>query len=394
MIDPQVGLRNVGERLRRIRPEVFVGIPLAHIGRVVFGWGPRLIDKAIVVGEGSYFPGARTLASLRREAPAEPRRSDVGLSAGGTVVVPPIQFTRETPATTDSGAVLEVINECGVRSLFGSPVLLENLAIHAEKRGIEVPSLEMVIGGGAPITGPAMARLKRMMPNGEVYANYGATEALPSTAHSARETLEDTWAKTVAGQGICVGRPFSGVAVQIAKIQDDAATDFEALPTGEIGEILVRSPHICVGYFDDPESTRKNKIGPWHRIGDAGYLDAQGRLWVVGRVSQRVRGANGPLFSLLCEPIFDAHPKVRRSGLVGVADGTAEKAVICVETEPGVDRPSLRKELLALAAEHPVSKEVSEVLFIERLPVDPRHNSKIERPKLARWAAGRLKVPA
>jgi hypothetical protein len=114
MIDPQVGLRNVGERLRRIRPEVFVGIPLAHIGRVVFGWGPRLIDKAIVVGEGSYFPGARTLASLRREAPAEPRRSDVGLSAGGTVVVPPIQFTRETPATTDSGAVLEVINECGV----------------------------------------------------------------------------------------------------------------------------------------------------------------------------------------------------------------------------------------------------------------------------------------
>lgn len=454
MIDPSVGLRNVGERLRRIRPEVFVGIPLTHIARVVFGWGPRLIDKAIVVGEGSYFPGARTVASLRREAPAEPKRAEVGpddpmtvlyttgstgpakpalythrnfcgvfrivheswgfdrseepavdmavfpaffivgLSAGGTVVVPPINFARETPATTNSGAVLEVINECGVRSLFGSPVLLENLAIHAEKHGIETPSLEVVIGGGAPITGPAMARMKKMIPHGEVYANYGATEALPSTAHSARETLEDTWAKTVAGGGICVGRPFSGVELQIAKIQDGAATDFEALPQGEIGEILVRSPHISAAYFDDPESTRKNKIGPWHRIGDAGYLDEQGRLWVVGRVGQRVRGANGPLFSLLCEPIFDAHPKVRRSGLVGVPDGQHERAVICVETEAGVDRPTLRKELLALAGRHAVSKKINEVLFIERLPVDPRHNSKIERPKLARWAAEQLKVPA
>lgn len=455
MIDPSVGYRNVGERLRRVRPEAFVGIPLAHVARVVFGWGPRLIDKAIVVG--SRFPGARTVASLRRGAPTEPRRADVGpsdpiavlyttgstgpakpalythrsfcgvfrivhrswafdprkgipvdmavfpaffivgLSAGGTVVVPPIDFVRQTPATTDSRAVLEVIEDCGVRSLFGSPVLLENLALYANAHGITTPALERVIGGGAPITGPAMRALTQMMPNGEVFANYGATEALPSTAHSATETLEETWAKTEAGGGICVGRPFEGVEVRIARIRDGAADAFDELPAGEIGEILVSSPHVSAEYLEDAVSTRKNKIGPWHRIGDAGYLDASGRLWVVGRVSQRVRGPRGPLFSLLCEPIFDAHPKVRRSGLVGVPSGASETPVMCVELAPEharADRDALRRELLALASEHAVTKDVRDVLFIDRLPVDPRHNSKIERPKLAKWAASTARITA
>lgn len=461
MIDPSVGYRNVGERLRRVRPEAFVGIPVTHLARMVFGWGPRLLEKAIVVGGPprggglARFPGARTLASLRRPAPDEPRRAAVGpddpmsvlyttgstgpakpalythrgfcgvfrivrqswgfdrsdgipvdmavfpaffivgLSAGGTVVVPPIDFVRQTPATADPAALLEVIQDCGVRSLFGSPVLLENLARHANARDATAPALERVIGGGAPIIGSSMRALTRMMPRGEAFSNYGATEALPSTAHSARETIDETWAKTEAGAGICVGRPFAGVELRIARIQDGAATEHEELPAGEIGEILVRSPHVSIGYLDDPESTRKNKIGTWHRIGDAGYLDDTGRLWVVGRVSQRVRGPRGPLFSLLCEPIFDAHPKVRRSGLVGVPDGAAETPVVCVELAPEharADRAELRAELLALASQHAVTVDVREILFIDRLPVDPRHNSKIERPKLARWAASALRA--
>lgn len=453
MIDPSVGYRNVGERLRRLRPEAYVGIPATHLARVVFGWGPRFVDKAIVVGKHSYFPGARTVASLRRPTHGEPRRAavgpddpmtvlyttgstgpakpalyshrnfcnvfrivhaswgidlaqgnavdmavfpaffTVGLSAGGTVVVPPINFVRETPATADPAALLEVIEDCGVRSLFGSPVLLENLARHANTHGIKTLRLERVIGGGAPITGPAMRALTSMMPNGEVFSNYGATEALPSTAHSARETLGETWSKTEAGAGVCVGRPFSGVELQIARIRDGAADTFEPVNRGEIGEILVRSPHVSAAYLDDAQSTRKNKIGTWHRLGDAGYLDDAGRLWVVGRVSQRVRGLRGPLFSLSCEAIFDAHPKVRRSGLVGVPNGRSETAIACVELvreHASSDRAALRKELLALAASHEVTREVSTVLFIERLPVDPRHKSKIERPKLASWAASAI----
>lgn len=450
MIDPSVGLRNVGERLGRLRPEAFVGIPATHVARVAFGWGPRLTRRAIVVDGGrAGFPGAHTLQSLRRAVPAEPLRAAVrgddpmtvlyttgstgpakpalythrsfaslfrvvhqswrfdpaegvavdmavfpaffvvGLTMGGTVVVPPIDFVLQTPATSDPEALLEVIRDCRVRSLFGSPVLLENLARYAEEHHLEAPSLERVIGGGAPITGDAMAALARMMPSGEPFANYGATEALPTTELGARETLDETWAQTRAGGGVCVGRPFAGVELAIAEIQDGEAGSFERVPRGEIGEILVRSPHVSPAYLDDPESTRKNKIGSFHRIGDAGYLDEHGRLWVAGRVSQRVRGPSGPLFSLLVEPVFDAHPKVKRSGLVGVPSGAFERPVLCVELAgelTDAERDALRGELLTLAQAHDTTREVHDILFVDRLPVDPRHNSKIERPKLARWA--------
>jgi len=464
-IDPSVGYRNVGERLRRIAPEAFVGIPISHLGRLVFGWGPRTLRKLVVVGDRG-FPGARTIASLRRPAPAAPAAPAVGpddpcailyttgstgpakpalylhrnyaqlyrivhqswrfaesegvpvdmaifpafflisLSAGGTLVVPPIDFVRQTPAKADPHALLEVINDCGVRTCFGSPVLLENMARHAVEHRITTPTLQRVIGGGAPIfAGVKRALLEAMGDRGEVFANYGATEALPTSEMSARETLGETWAHTQQGAGLCVGRPFAGVELRIVRMVDGVLaklTDAEELPAGEIGEILVRSPHVSPAYFRDEDSTRKNKTyGPggeiWHRIGDAGYLDEQGRLWYCGRAGQRVRAKDGPLFSLQCEPIFDAHPAVRRSGLVGVPDGASELPVLCAELIGRPDaaaRAALRGELRRLAAARPVTRQIRHLLFPDALPVDPRHNSKIERPALARWAAAQLRNPA
>lgn len=460
-IDPSVGYRNVGERLRRIEPEAFVGIPLAHLGRMAFGWGPRFLRKLVVIGKPG-FPGARSLASLRREAPAVPTQPAVlpddpatvlyttgstgpakptlylhrnyahlfrvvheswrfdpnkppvdmavfpafffiALSAGGTMVVPPINFAFQTPAKADPKALLEVINDCGVESCFASPVLLENMARYAIDHGIKTPTFKRVIGGGAPI----IARVKRalldmMGDEGQVFSNYGSTEALPTTEMDGRETLLETWDLTLKGAGLCVGRPFAGVELKIVRMTDGplhTIAEAEAMPVGEIGEILVKSPHVSASYFLDEESTKKNKVfGPngevWHRVGDAGYLDDRGRLWYCGRVSQRVRGKAGPLFSLNCEPLFDTHPSVRRSGLVGVPDGDSELPILCAEIDesaaPNQNRDALRTELLALASEHPTTRQIKHILFPKVLPVDPRHNSKIERPALARWARSQL----
>jgi acyl-coenzyme A synthetase/AMP-(fatty) acid ligase len=177
--------------------------------------------------------------------------------------------------------------------------------------------------------------------------------------------------------------------------------DARELPLGEIGEILVRGPHVSPEYADDRASTEKNKIadpdgGVWHRLGDAGYLDDGGRLWCCGRVSHRIELPSGRLFPLMCEPIFDAHPSVRRSGLVGVQASPASQPtpVICVEPKDGAVRVDelarLREELLGMAAANPATAHIRHVLFHSRLPVDPRHNSKIERPQLSRWAAKHL----
>jgi acyl-coenzyme A synthetase/AMP-(fatty) acid ligase len=150
-------------------------------------------------------------------------------------------------------------------------------------------------------------------------------------------------------------------------------------------------------YYLDPDATRKNKVpdphGDWHRFGDVGYLDAKGRLWVCGRVSQRVRAEGGDVFPLQVEPLFDAHPKVRRSGLVGVPGPAGELPVLCVEVEPDVGKneyAGLRQELLTRAADSDLANKIHAILFKRRLPVDPRHNSKIERPRLAKWAARQL----
>jgi acyl-CoA synthetase (AMP-forming)/AMP-acid ligase II len=459
-IDPSVGYRNVGERLRRLDPEAFVGVPLAHVGRLAFGWGSRWMRKLIVIGKPG-FPGARSLASLRREAPIVPPQPAItpedpacvlyttgstgpakpalylhrnyahlyrvvheswrfdlakppvdmavfpafffiALSAGGTMVVPPINFVRETPANADPKAILDVINDCQVSSCFASPVLLENMARYAVDHGVKTPSFKRVIGGGAPIVARVKEALLAMMgPEGQVFSNYGATEALPTSEMDGRETLNETWALTLKGAGICVGRPFSGVTVKIVRMSDGplpTMAETEELVMGEIGEILVKSPHVSPRYFLDEASTRKNKVlepngDVWHRVGDAGYLDAQGRLWYCGRVGQRVKSKGGALFSLNCEPIFDAHPKVKRSGLVGVQRGGGELPVLCaevVEGTPDSELDAIRRELLALAKTHPATSSIKHVLFPKVLPVDPRHNSKIERPALAKWATQEL----
>ncbi len=465
-IDPSVGWLNVGERLRRLDPEAFVGIPLAHLARTAFGWGPRWLAKSVVIG-GPGFPGGRRWESLRRTPPPSPRAPDVspddpaaimyttgstgpakpalyphrnlcgiyrlvhhtwrfaetpgvpvdmpvfpafftvGLSAGGTVVIPPIDFVRESPAKADPEALLDVINDCGVQTLFASPVILENLARLGAERGVRAPSLRTVIGGGAPLYAPVIAPMRALMgEGGELHADYGATEALPATEMPGGESLAETCAATARGAGLCVGRPFDGVEVKIIAIDDGPIarfTDARELPTGDIGEIIVRGAHVSPEYADDAASTRKNKIadgkgGVWHRLGDAGYLDARGRVWCVGRLGHRVETPRGPMFPLMCEPIFDAHRHVRRSALVGVPTGTGTMTpVICVELAPtarGADRDALREELLALAVEHAATAPIRHVLFHARLPVDPRHNSKIERPALARWASTRIPFSA
>jgi acyl-CoA synthetase (AMP-forming)/AMP-acid ligase II len=464
-IDPSVGYRNVAERLRRLDVEAFVGVPLAHLARVFFGWGPRWLAKSVVVGGmgfagGRSFAGAHTLESLRRPVPAAPRaplvsshdaaaimyttgstgpakptlyehrqlcnifrlvhrtwRFDkregvpvdmpvfpafftVGLSAGGTIVVPPIDFVRQKPATVDARALAEVIGDCGVQTLFASPVILDKLA-RLQREGATAKSLHTVVGGGAPMYAETIGPLRAMI-DGEVNADYGATEALPATEMRGDEALAETYAQTSRGAGLCVGRPFPGVELKIVEITSGPIAtlgDVRELPAGEIGEILVRGPHVSPEYADDRASTVKNKVigaegAVWHRLGDAGYLDPQGRLWCCGRVGHKLDLASGPMFPLLCEPIFDAHPRVRRSGLVGVESFGVVTPVICVELVDGATRGddlhALREELLRLAADHPTTSAIRHVLFHSRLPVDPRHNSKIERPALARWAATRL----
>nr|MBA3250613.1 AMP-binding protein [Geodermatophilaceae bacterium] len=250
--------------------------------------------------------------------------------------------------------------------------------------------LTRVISAGAPVT-PAVQRrfLALLGPEAEIHSPYGATEALPVTSIGSREVLANP------EPGICVGRAVPGVDLAVVPIVDDApaSMDGSSVPPGEVGEIVVRGPNVTSSYAEDPTATAAAKVR-WdeavaHRMGDLGYLDPGGRLWFCGRKAHRVLTAAGPLFTVPCEQVFNAHPAVFRTALVGVGPPGAQEPVLCVELERTARRQRPTAELLALGARHERTAAIRTVLYHRGFPVDIRHNAKIDRVALARWAARR-----
>jgi acyl-CoA synthetase (AMP-forming)/AMP-acid ligase II len=196
-------------------------------------------------------------------------------------------------------------------------------------------------------------------------------------------------------RGACVGRPVRGIDVRIIPISDRPVATLDqgtVLPSGSVGEIIVRGPVVTKEYDALPEATAAAKIadperpgGVWHRMGDCGTLDDSGRLWFLGRKAERVETPGGTMFTEPCEQVFRAHPRARRCALISVA---SEPALV-VETSPGGarDAAGLVAELRKLALGSPHTSGVRTFYFRAHFPVDVRHNAKIHRLALARWAA-------
>lgn len=320
----------------------------------------------------------------------------IALSHGGTTIVPPMDFSLHGPGDADPGALAAAINGHKVVSMFASPALLTNLADYCDKKGVTLPSIRRIVSGGAEIQGPLYAAMKPVIPNGELYSNYGATEALPVSEIDGETVLGETWALSEQGAGLCVGAPLAGVEARVIAIDDgDIATidDAEELPVGEIGELIVRSPHVSDHYFDAPEDMAANKIEDgdtrWQRLGDTGYIDDRGRLWTCGRRSHRVVNEDGVWFPLRCEFVFNTHPDVVRTALIGPKRGDRPHPEICVELRPEARsrKSAIGGELKKMAGEHDSTRGIDSFIFLDELPVDKRHNAKIDRPDLARKAA-------
>jgi acyl-CoA synthetase (AMP-forming)/AMP-acid ligase II len=182
--------------------------------------------------------------------------------------------------------------------------------------------------------------------------------------------------------------------VRIIPISDQPIPSLDAgsfLPTGSVGEIVVKGPVVTKEYDALPEATAAAKIpdpsapgAVWHRMGDCGFLDASGRLWFLGRKVERVETAEGTLFTEPCEQVFRAHPRARRCALVGVSRLPA--LVVETQIHGDADAADLARELRALGQLHSHTANVRTFYFRPHLPVDVRHNAKIHRLALAKWA--------
>jgi len=462
LIDPGIGLGPLKHCLAEAAPEAFIGVSRAQAARALLRWAPRSINKIITAGPRLAWGGitVRQLAGLGHRtsgpvlqatrpgemaailftsgstgipkgvvyrhrhftAQVEMLKSAFGIASGEidlptfppfalfdpalgmTTVVPWMDPTR--PARANPELLVHAIERFGVTNIFGSPALLRVLGNHCAAKKIKLPSVKRVISAGAAVPTDLIRTVKGALPeHARVFTPYGATECLPVTAISDEELSNDIVARTLRGEGICVGRPVAPNRVAILALRDtpiDRLEDSLLLPTGVCGEIIVHGPTTTDAYWQQDEQTRLAKMtdhegGVWHRMGDIGYLDDSARLWYCGRKSQRVELLDEVLFPDQVEAVFNVHPEVLRTALVGVGvsvgTGSETIPVLCAELvdNPGKHRRQrIRTDLLQLAASNSNVRQIKTVLFHPGFPVDIRHNAKIGREKLSLWAAKKL----
>jgi len=316
---------------------------------------------------------------------------------GMTSIIPDMDFTR--PGSVEPSKIFTAIEKYSATTMFGSPALLDRISHKGAGKNIRLPTLKRVLSAGAPVAPAILERFSKLLnPDVQIYTPYGATESLPVSSIGSFEVLQHTRAATEAGKGICVGKPVAGIEVSIIAISDKSIPRWdEAIKLGPYttGEIVVRGPQVTRKYYNRPEATLMAKIFGdqgelYHRMGDTGYLDDSGRLWFCGRKSDRVVDYDKTWFSVCCEGVFNAHEKVYRTALVGLRRKGTTVPALCVQLEPAhlkTDTRALKWELLRLGIQHEHTRVIRDIYIHPGFPVDIRHNAKIDRAKLARWAS-------
>jgi acyl-CoA synthetase (AMP-forming)/AMP-acid ligase II len=386
---------------RRERPEGAeppARVPPEAPALVTFTTGSTGAPKAVARTHGFLRAQREALAAALPRAegdvdmPALPMFLLANLAAGIPSVVP--DWDPRRPLALAPAAVYCQIVAERVTTSTGSPAFYERLARWCADGGRVLP-LRAVFTGGAPVY-PPLARLLAATVAGTAHVVYGCTEAEPIAAIEARAML-DAMASAPAA-GLCAGPPVPGLSVRVVRphagpIELGARGWGEwEVARGSVGEVVVAGAHVLESYLGDPAADQARKIreGPhlWHRTGDAAWLDAEGRLWLVGRVGQAVTRDGAAGWSILAELRALAVPGVRHAAYLAVeGDAGPPRAVLCVEPEAGRLSGSQRAAVRAALGAIPVD-EIHEVAAIPR---DRRHASKVDvaalRRRLRRRAA-------
>lgn len=378
------------------------------LAAVLYTSGSTGPAKGVAYTHGMFDAQVRTLRALYGFQPGEvdvacfPLFALFDVAFEMTSVFPKLDPSR--PGRCNPALVVDALRTHEATNTFGSPAIWRRVAPWCVARGIRLDRLQRILVAGAPVPPALIARCHSILgPDGDVYTPYGATESLPVASIDGRTILR-LRERTEGGAGTCVGGPAPEIEIRLIQITDQPIERWDdalLVPDGELGEICVRGPVVTRSYVDEPAATNASKIVDgerfWHRMGDVGYRGPDGRLWFCGRKAHRLETREGLCMPVPTENVVNLHPRVRRSALVGVGRRGQERPTLIVEPEDkdllraagGADE--LRAELRTLLdarwreGEPPA---VERVRLHRGLPVDVRHNAKIRREVLKRWAEG------
>jgi len=449
--DPWVSLRRLAAFCAFAEPRGFIGVPRSHFlrllqpvlrklpltvttGRALFGCPARYtvselrgapIDHAVhEVDDDS--PGLITFTTgssgvpkgvnrthgflnaqytaLRREFTYEEQDVDLtmfpvfalrNLADGITSVIPDMDF--KAASRVDASRIVRQMRDHGVTTCTASPPFVDRLAAFMRDRRAERLGLRRILTGGAPVSHQQLTAWGEALPGTQIEIVYGSTEAEPVAHISAEERLEAEGGRGAWG-GYCLGQPTPLLRTRVIAISrepvrlEDGWKDIE-LQRGEIGELVVAGDHVCRDYFRNPAAVQAIKIRDnegcvWHRMGDTGCFDDKGRFWLVGRVHSTIFRQGLPVHAQLVEQVArQADARIARVGAIALPDSElGEKVVVVLETKEPTVVDDVRQRLAA------AGMPVDDVMVSsEPLPLDPRHNAKIDYAKLKKMLKARLR---
>lgn len=444
LADAGLGARGMGRALASANPAYLIGIPRALAAARTLGWpGARISTSALLGVQERVLDVVATLDELRRRGedlpvPPPPGPLDeaaIGFTSGSTgpakgvtyrhhqlqaqrdaiielynidesdslvaafgpfalfgpsigipSVVPDMKVT--SPGSLTAQALAEAVQVVRATLVFASPAALNNVVVTADAMSPDLAEamegVRLLMSAGAPVPAAVLRAVGEVLPNAEPHTPYGMTEVMPVADISLAEI--DT---AGPGNGVCVGEPIDGVEVAISALDARGeATGPLTDESGLTGEVCIRAAHMREGYDKlwMTDHAASQPVG-WHRSGDVGHFDDDGRLWIEGRMGHIVTTETGPVTPVGIEHAVATLPDVASAAVVGVGPAGVQRVVVVVVPMNAGRRPDLADEDLSDRVRALVgTTDVAAILTVRSLPVDKRHNSKIDRSRIARWA--------
>ncbi len=376
--------------IRRIPIKLSLSYAIEHLDDAIF---PAQDDDTALItfttgSTGTPKAAKRTHAFLAHQFSAlvrklEPQAGDVVMTTlpivllvnfgtGATSVI--ARFSPKKANQLKPLAVLDSMARYQVNTLIASPYFVRRLA---ESIACPMPetALKKIFTGGAPVFPSEAECYQKAFPQSDITVVYGSTEAEPIASISVGQLRLKSNLQELGG--LCVGKVDAHTNCLILRIQDTPIQgdqlDDMILPIGQIGEICVAGDHVLKAYYNNEEAFFRNKIVDkasvtWHRTGDAGFVGTDGQLYLTGRCNQMIFRNGHWISPFLWEALL------AQSGLVHYGTVLQYKHELVVVAQPlaGLPKPDLA------ALQRYLPQHIDRLVLIPRMPLDPRHHSKID----------------